>query len=318
MVLRNLRVLRRVHRCTWPAEFWTEAGELNSLSKQQREALAGLNATLHVLPSPYAAWRTAFWEWRANLTVQWKQDTGVETRLQKYALKTVALLLSGCEECLLIDADNLMLQPPERLADWFKKHEAIFWPDLWDHASTATLWESMPPMKQKSQESGQLFVRKSRPEVKVALLLASLFAVRMDIFLGAIYEQQPGRLACGYGDKDTFLLAFRLLGVPYQLAAPLPSVLLDSRGHYVGLLQLDGGARPLFLHAAAAKGKDLGELLQDGLERCDFRSQVAARNVTCTAGSRGGSANVPVKKMSCEGLEFPSMGKVMAALEASA
>ncbi|CAK0897669.1 unnamed protein product [Prorocentrum cordatum] len=274
----SLKVLRRVHRCDWPAEFWIEAGELYRVDSAQREALALLGAELRVLPSPYAAWRGTFWHWRANLTQKWNQGPGADGKLQKYALKTLVLLLSSCSDCLFLDADNVALRAPSALFEGLAAHEAaVFWPDLWDEpaGSAAALWASLPPPAapaHKTQESGQLVVRKSGRQALRALLLAALLAVRGDVFLEAIYGLEGGGLLCGYGDKDAFHLGFRLLGVPFRWGAPLPSVLVSSRdGSYVGQLQLGSDSGPLFLHGAHAKD-NLMSLLRLGLDRCDFRS----------------------------------------------
>merc|ERR1719443_465905 len=97
-------------------------------------------------------------------------------------------------------------------------------------------------------------MKKTERGVREALLLASLFAVRFDVFLDAIYEIEEGVLMCGYGDKDAFHLAFRLLAVPFRMPR-LPSVLLDSSRSYVGLLQLDNASLPLFVHGAGRRNE---------------------------------------------------------------
>ena len=275
MALRSMRVLREAHGCDWPLEYWTEAGELHLLSRDALDALEALGATLRVLPSPQAAWEAGFWDWRPSLSLRWGQRPGSDIRLQKYALKPLALLLSGCEECLLLDADSLPLRPPQDLAGAFPGRGAAVWPDLWDcSGARGELWEAMRlEPGQRCAETGQLWVRKGAEGVRRALLLAALFAVRADVFLGAIYGlgyDGDGGLACGYGDKDAFHLALGLSGADFARAAPLPSILLDRRGAYVGLLQPDGAGRPLFLHALWAKERAAELLLSGQLRRCYY------------------------------------------------
>jgi len=296
-VLRTLRVLRRVHKCHWPAEFWIEAGEVHLLTLQQLKSIKSDGATLHVIPSPFGKWRSAFWDWRMNLTTRWRQAPGTDLKLQKYALKPLVLLLSTCAECLFVDSDNLMLRSPEELLERFPGNQSLFWPDVWDPPQGAVLWRTFLAPEQKSQESGQVLVRKVHADAIKALLLAVLFAVRIDIFLEAIYAQQDGKLLCGYGDKDAFLLAFQLLGAPFRLVAPLPGVLLDEVGQYLGLLQKDGAKRLLFVHS-----KHHGRFRSLNLKHCDFNSRADAVNVTCTSDAGKAEVRLPLDKMRCRQL----------------
>ena len=113
--MRSSQVIRNVHKSKWPAEFWVEGGEMPRLTKGLRRSMQELGATLHVVPSPHGAWKSVFWDWRANLTSQWGQHPSSEMRLRKYALKPIVILLSSCEECLFLDADNLILSSPDVL-----------------------------------------------------------------------------------------------------------------------------------------------------------------------------------------------------------
>lgn len=295
------------------------AGEVHVLAQEQRDQLASLDGELRLLPSPYAGWRHVFWEWRTNLTLHWGQHAGTDVKLQKYALKAVVIMLSSCEVCLFLDADNMPLKAPQHLLDKLPDAGgAVAWPDLWDAPTSADLWRTLPDSggSYKAQESGQFLVKKSGAQVLEALALAALFAVRIDVFLGAIYSPDGASLVCGYGDKDTFHLAFRLLGAPFQMAAPFPAVATTADGGYVGMLQLDGlSGKPLFLHGAWAKGS-LPQLLRQegGLRRCDFASEAAARNLSCAALLRGGSSSVPMDRVKCRTLSLPVLKRISRAL----
>ncbi|CAK8999890.1 Hypothetical protein SCF082_LOCUS6256, partial [Durusdinium trenchii] len=85
------------------------------------------------------------------------------------------------------------------------------------------------------QESGQLLINKTAPEVRRALLLSTLFAVRWDLFLQDMYLTSDDELMCGYGDKDVYQLAFRLLHVPFRMMADRPALLVEGK-RYAGLI----------------------------------------------------------------------------------
>jgi len=255
---------------------------------------------LKIVPSPVGTWRSTYWNWRDNLTLHWGQDTGTDQKLQKYALKVVAILLSHCDVCLLVDHDNLPVNSPKPILRQLANYSALFWPDWWD-APSHSLWSLVPGSGlRKSQESGQVIVRKANPDAVKALLLASLFAVRMDVFLAAIYEMDTGGLMCGYGDKDVFQLAFGLLGVPFWMG-PLPRAVLDASRRYLGMLHVDDMGHSLFMHGILkVLGKEsTTQLLAAGLKSCRFASTNAASNLTCIAGQSRQSVHIPLDKMVC-------------------
>lgn len=280
---------------------------MHLLTSQQLESLKSVGAALHVIPSPFGKWRSAFWDWRMNLTTHWRQTPSTDLKLQKFALKPLVLLLSSCAECLFLDSDNLMLRSPEELLERFPGNQSLFWPDVWDPPQGAVLWKALPAPEQKSQESGQLLVRKVHADAVKALLLAVLFAVRIDVFLDAIYAQEDGKLLCGYGDKDAFLLAFRLLGAPIRQVASLPGVLLDEFGQFAGLLHTDGAKRLLFVHS-----KRHGNFRSEALKQCHFKSQADAVNVTCTSDAGKAEVNLPLDKMRCRPLGRREAAIIMA------
>eukprot|EP00873_Tetraselmis_striata_P039083 jgi/Tetstr1/459347/TSEL_004741.t2 len=107
------------------------------------------------------------------------------------------------------------------------------------------------------QESGQLVVRKTEGSVR-ALLLAAFANVWSDALYphlycarGAFGEPCDGvRLQRGAGDKDTFMLAWHMLDVPYEFM-PLPSFFaLNLKSSVCNIAQLPSGpdGQPAFLH----------------------------------------------------------------------
>eukprot|EP00929_Paragymnodinium_shiwhaense_P041452 TRINITY_DN21524_c0_g1_i4.p1 TRINITY_DN21524_c0_g1~~TRINITY_DN21524_c0_g1_i4.p1 ORF type:complete len:464 (+),score=104.12 TRINITY_DN21524_c0_g1_i4:129-1520(+) len=169
-ILKNLGVLRKVHGCDWPAEYWLEASEVHALSEADDQKLASLSASVHILPSPYGEWDTTFWNWRKNLTLHWQQRAGSDRKLMKYALKAVVLVLSSCDECLFVDGDSLTLAPPQDLLPELDAYKALFWPDMWDAPRGTGLWKEvkLASPQLKSQESGQLLVKKTDVQVLAA------------------------------------------------------------------------------------------------------------------------------------------------------
>ncbi|CAE7511507.1 ASZ1 [Symbiodinium natans] len=264
-VLRILRVLREVHTLSWPAEFWLEASDVSVLEPWASERLKALGATLRVVPAPQGelARDHPFWRWQAHFAFHHRQNPEAVSRLKAYALKPVVLALSDCDPCLVLDADNAPLRSPQELLKSLDEIPALFWPDFWS-APRTELWSAFSPAR--SQESGQLLLRKT-VEVRQALLLATLLAVRPDLYLEGIYGQQ-GQLMCGYGDKDVYQMAFRLLGVKFRFVGSSPGVLVTTGGDYAGLVQQDEDGRSLFAHASQAKDR-LWQLLEaDALQRC--------------------------------------------------
>lgn len=58
-----------------------------------------------------------------------------------YQYKALAMLLSGFEEILLLDADNLVMMNPDSVfdSDGYMQHGAVVWPDYWGHSGTPWL-----------------------------------------------------------------------------------------------------------------------------------------------------------------------------------
>ncbi|CAE7409580.1 ASZ1, partial [Symbiodinium necroappetens] len=285
-VVQILRIIREVHNLHWPAEFWIEAADATILDDDASQRLKALGAALRAVPSPQGDFPEdhPFWRWQARFARQYRQNPEAVSRLKAYSLKPVILAMSDCDPCFFLDADNVPLRSPQELIRTLDEFPALFWPDFWPAPRTG-LWSSFSTTK--SQESGQLMLRKTA-EVQEALLLAALLAVRLDIFMEAIYGEQ-GQLMCGYGDKDVYQLAFRLLGVKFHMVGSSgPSVLVTTGGDYAGLVQLDDDRQSLFAHGSKAKER-LWQLLQaDALQRCDLQED-KANNLSCTATRGAGS-----------------------------
>lgn len=309
-VLKSLRILREVHQLSWPAEFWTEAADIATFEAPlRRDSLRELRMDLRSVALPQARFplQHNYWRWQAHFAQRFGQNAISVSRLRAYALKPLILLLSGCDVCLFLDADNVALKPPQDLLRFLQDATrsaplgAVFWPDLWPKPRRNWRAEAAEAVATASQESGQLLVNKSMDQVRKALLLSTLFAVRWDLFLEVIYTTDQGDLMCGFGDKDVYQAAFEELGVPFRMMAPRPALLVHQQ-RYAGLLQLDDQNQSFFAHVSAAKG-EMWDLLEAGvLQRCDL-SEAASKSVSCSSWGGHGSMHIPMDELRCTALK---------------
>lgn len=131
-----------------------------------------------------------------------------------WQLKSFALNYSNFEDVLMLDADQVPVIDPAVLFEWPQYHEtgAVFWPDILEIRGDNPVWAAMgldPQAREISFESGQVLIDKRRH------WRAPSFALALNQAAEVVYEYI-------YGDKDTFLLAFRLASEPYALVPYLP------------------------------------------------------------------------------------------------
>ena len=135
-------------------------------------------------------------------------------RLIGWELKAYAVLHTTFREVLLLDADNVPVRDPTYLfeAPEYTQRGAIFWPDIERFSEippsfNPEIWKALgmvPPIGEPEFESGQLLINKElswRP-----LNLAMWFNEFSDFFYKYVY-----------GDKETFHLAWKKLGVPFAM-----------------------------------------------------------------------------------------------------
>jgi hypothetical protein len=155
-----------------------------------------------------------------------------------WELKTYALMHSRFREVLLLDADNVPVKDPSYLFERaeFQETGAMFWPDIVRLARTNPIWaiSGLPFYEGASLESGQLVLDKSR--CWRALCLAHWMNQHSDAFYEILY-----------GDKDTFLIAWLILGQPFHAVRHKPK-LLDFT-----LCQRDLDGSVVFQHRNSAK-----------------------------------------------------------------
>ena len=151
-----------------------------------------------------------------------------------WPLKPYAMFHSRFAEVLFLDADNVPLSDPEYLFDQpeYRRLGAVFWPDIGNLGQQEKVWAltGVPFRDEWAFESGQMLVDKTKCAQALAI------AVWMNCEHGDFWYQHL------YGDKDTFHLAWRRLGLEYAMP-PYPLGRLPHTN-----VQHDFEGRPLFQH----------------------------------------------------------------------
>jgi hypothetical protein len=164
-------------------------------------------------------------------------STGANIR-DGWQLKSFALVHSRFAEVLLLDADQVPISDPAACFDWpqYLETGAVFWPDVIDLRKENAIWQLMglEPRRTVSFESGQLLVDRRRHSGALAA------ALRLNEAADDVYQLI-------YGDKDTYLLAWQLIGAPYTLVPYLP-----YRDEFM-MVQRDFSGNTLFQHRTNAK-----------------------------------------------------------------
>jgi len=205
-----IHMLRHIG-CTLPIELWHLGPQ--EMTDDWREALAPLGVTCV-----------------DALEVRKQQPVRI---LNGWELKPFAILHSRFKEVLMLDADNVPIVDPTFLFDspQFKVHGAIFWPDYGRLARDRSIW-SLTGITYRDEpefESGQIVVDKER--CWGPLSLAMWMNEHSDFWYGPIH-----------GDKETFHLAWRKLGLDYAM----PTTPIESLDGVMCQHDFDG--RRIFQH----------------------------------------------------------------------
>ena len=169
-------------------------------------------------------------------------------RLYSFELKPYSIINSRFEEVLYIDADNAPVRDPEFLFSTpeYQRTGAIFWPDRYAGGGRGTRWLlpmawevcKVPFRDEAEIEAGQLVINKRRCWRGLQLVMH-------------INEHSDFYYQCFYGDKDTFHLAWRRVGLEYSLVPHLPRGL----GADTVILQSGFDGQLLFQHRNSDKWK---------------------------------------------------------------
>jgi hypothetical protein len=164
--------------------------------------------------------------------------------LTGWPLKPFALLHCSFEEVMGIDADNVAVRDPAYLFDApeYRAAGAVFWPDFDRLATDRAIWRvcNVPYHDEPEVESGQLLIDKRRCWQPLQLTM------HLNEHSDFYYEYV-------HGDKETFHMAWRMLGQIFAMA-PHPLQPLDGT-----MCQHDFHGRRLFQHRNMLKWKPPGE-----------------------------------------------------------
>jgi hypothetical protein len=211
-----LRLLRDLVSCTLPIQLWHFGGE--ELAPAMRALLAPLNVEL--------VDATAFLE-------DYPADIG-----NGWQLKSYALLHSRFAEVLMLDADQVPVRDPALVFEMpeYLQTGAVFWPDIIDLSPANPIWAltGLAAENCPAWESGQIVIDKRR----------HLRALRIALYLN---ERASIVYRMLYGDKDTFLIAWRIAGASVAVVPHRPFI--DERV----LVQRDFAGAPLFQHRTGSK-----------------------------------------------------------------
>ncbi|MBL8579969.1 MAG: hypothetical protein JNK47_22420 [Mesorhizobium sp.] len=212
-----ISILRRTLGCKLPIEVWHLGPQ--EMSPTMARLLYDLDVmVVDALPRIAAA--------GLNLRDGWQ-------------LKSFCLQHCRFAEVLLLDADQVPLVDPSQLFDWQQYGDtgAVFWPDVVGLRSGNPVWQAMgllPETPEISLESGQVLVDKRRHWKALSI------AVELNQAAALIYRYV-------YGDKDTFLLAFRLADEVFSLVPHGP--FRAARW----MAQRDFSGAPIFQHLTNCK-----------------------------------------------------------------
>lgn len=211
-----VRVLRDIHKTELPIEIW-HLGPV-----EMPEFLARVFADMECIV-------------KDALSVSQTENHKIRDGWQ---LKVFALKHSSFEQVVLLDADQVPLRDPAVLFDWpeYRDTGAVFWPDVIDIAADNPIW-NMVGLQQgqvRSWESGQMCLNKKMHWKTICLVLA-------------INERAETFYRFVYGDKDTFLIAWKLTSSSFALVPHLPF----QAERY--LVQRDFEGNPVFQHHTNCK-----------------------------------------------------------------
>ena len=158
--------------------------------------------------------------------------------LKGWELKPYAILHSRFREVLLLDADNVPVANPRVLfgSSEYRRHGALFWPCFRSMPSNHAIWKicHVTCQSEPEFESGQLIVDKAR--CWDPLQLTMHLNENSDFYYSHIY-----------GDKDTFHVAWRMLGREFGMIGKRPELLAGVA------CQSGTDGRPMFMHRTQAK-----------------------------------------------------------------
>lgn len=146
-----------------------------------------------------------------------------------YQVKAGALLYTSFRRVLFLDSDNTPVRDPTFLfsTDALRETGAVFWKDLWKTRPDNPIFSilGIECVDEFDQESGQILLDRSFPGVHRALKFSLWIQERSVLYYKLLL-----------GDKDTFRLAWRVLGLPFHMVRPHVATLGNDFGDgYCGI-----------------------------------------------------------------------------------
>ncbi len=134
-----------------------------------------------------------------------------------FQLKALAILFSSFETILYLDSDCFAVRDPLEIlsSEPFESTGLVTWPDYWKATEDPVFYNiagmsNFPlGLPARSTESGELLISKSKH------LSSLLLACYYNIYGPQYYYPILSQGAAGEGDKETFLAAAVVLGLPY-------------------------------------------------------------------------------------------------------
>jgi alpha 1,2-mannosyltransferase len=147
--------------CTLPIDLWVSSGRNETLSTTHVQLLAELDVQVYDT------------DLVANTFQEMTRQMHPESpRTKPYILKQIGLLSARCEECLMLDADNIPVRDPTFLfeTDEYITSGHLLWPDFWHMRSGPAAIREIFDLPQghgslpdtRSVESGQMVVHKGK------------------------------------------------------------------------------------------------------------------------------------------------------------
>jgi hypothetical protein len=250
MVIAMIRMIREVHRSKIPVDVFY-IGE-KDLSKKNRKLLESLSQVK-----------------TKNILDYFDNDI---LDLEGYSVKVFALLASSFRNAMLIDADTVFLQPPERIFEHpsFQTHHAIFFRDrsLYSSSDEMIKWfhDILPKPPSEFSQEFRIFQGKTKHEQESGVVLIDKLHALPGLL--AVCSLNVGKYRkvtykVVFGDKETFWLGFEAIQQKYYFYPHLPGTIgvskLTEDGEYEicsrQILHLDHDKKPLWINGGISEYK---------------------------------------------------------------
>ena len=203
--------------CWLPGELWVMPEEVDELPPPVRAALEGLlGVRVRLLPANPDPRDGSAWGLAGN-----------------FATKAASVLMSGFQEVLFLDADNVPLGNICGLFDTreYRETGTMFWRDYWQPSPAPELLHVANVSRglNVTHESGQMLVDKARGW-RPLLLAGYLNLLGPGVYFKLLND------AVGEGDKESFAFSYLMEGVSHYTIPhpPTPVGAVGPKGDFVG------------------------------------------------------------------------------------